>query len=228
MALESTIQTERSFIEALADAKVLLDIPSGNTTFDSVLYVLINFAAEFMESYTNRKLKSRSYTSAQVDGNGSTELMLNQWPVTAASSLVVASDRNYTGGTSLGVWDGTSDMDSDDHVILHGEEGLLERVDGGVFPTGSRTVRLDYTAGYTGGASGTGTRFRQAQGRILAHAFGQVGRDPSIVNQSQVGLNQAFLNGTGPFSGKFSAVLSDVRFLLDAESRDVMHGGVSL
>lgn len=225
MTLDATVDTTISFIDDLTDAKLLLDIGASDTLWDGILETLINHSAAFMESYTERKLKSRTHTDVLVNGDGFTQVQLPEWPVSSVSSLVVSSSRAFSGTTALVIWDQTGDLGTDD-VILHGDTGILERVDGNSFPRGTNVIKVTYVAGYTGGDGGTGWRFRQAQSRILGQIFSAVGRDPNLTSQSVAGISSSFLSGTGPFSGKFSAVLPDVREVLDAARRPMEHGGV--
>lgn len=69
----------------LAQAKLYLGITDEDS--DRILESLIERATGFLERYCNRKLKSRSYSREVYRGNGSRNLALDQYPVTAVGRV---------------------------------------------------------------------------------------------------------------------------------------------
>jgi hypothetical protein len=96
---------------------------------------LINQASALAETWTKRKLKSRSHTEIR-DGNGRKELILKQWPVTALTSVHIDAARTFAASTEVTA-----------NCYYDGEAGELY-YEGG-FGTARRSVQIVYTAGYT-------------------------------------------------------------------------------
>lgn len=69
----------------LAQAKLYLNITDEDS--DRILEALIDRATGFIERYCNRKLKSRAYTREVYVGNGTSRLVLDQYPVSAVGRV---------------------------------------------------------------------------------------------------------------------------------------------
>jgi len=118
----------------LAQVKEIRGITT--TTDDTLLTNLINRVDKAVRLICSRDFESLSYTD-YYDGNGNTELMLKQFPVTAITS-VKRVDKDKT--TVLYTW-AVADYD----VIL--DIGLL-RLRSGTFTPGIANIEVKYTAGY--------------------------------------------------------------------------------
>ncbi len=130
----------------LEDLKSFLSIPSSTSTHDDLLENLINGASGFIESYTNRRLKSTTYDSDTVadrkftwyDGDNTKRLFLREYPITAVSEVTVS-------GATISA---ASDTD------YYGSTGYLIRQDRGelfydnYWEVGMQNIRVSYTAGY--------------------------------------------------------------------------------
>ena len=107
------------------------------STDDSLIDSLILYADAAVKKATNRVFASASYTERR-DGNGREELRLQQYPVTALTSVKVDSNREFGADTAL---------DADEYD-LDGDAGLVYRI-GTVWPCGTRNIQVVYTAGYS-------------------------------------------------------------------------------
>ena len=99
----------------------------------------VNQAAARMNHETGRLLKSRSITE-YYDGDGSTWLMLNQYPLSSTTITVTIDDgtRAFTTDMQLTTTDIRCDTDL----------GVIQVV-GSAFSEGYRNVKVVYTAGYS-------------------------------------------------------------------------------
>lgn len=98
---------------------------------------LIDGASWAANSYTNRKLKSRTLTE-YYDGDSSNRLVLNQRPVSSVTSIYI--DTGWE-------WGADTLVDSTDYQVYE-DEGLVLFV-GTILPVGARVVKVTYVAGYT-------------------------------------------------------------------------------
>jgi uncharacterized phiE125 gp8 family phage protein len=133
MAIDSTIA-----LVTLAETKTFLKITG--LTEDTVLENLIDEISQTIQSYLGRKLISTGYTE-YYDGDGSDTLILNQFPVTALTSLNDDPNRAFGSTTAVNV---TTD------VILDGAAGVLHVWNGkATFFKGHGNIKAVYTAGYS-------------------------------------------------------------------------------
>lgn len=123
-------------LTSLAVAKSHLNISSGDTSQDARLELLINAAAQRMESMTDRALKSRSHVELR-SGRRSNIITLRQWPITLVTQINVDSSSKFQSDTVI---------DPSDYAICDDENsvGLLNDY----FATGYNNVRVSYVAGY--------------------------------------------------------------------------------
>jgi len=94
---------------------------------------LIDAASSAANSYTKRKLKTRSHTVV-LDGTGKNTLLLPEYPVTAFTSLFIDRDRTFGADTEI-----------TDYYV---HEELGELYYGGTFPKVWKCVKAVFTAGY--------------------------------------------------------------------------------
>jgi len=139
MALDTT-----NVLATLAEAKLHLGY-SAVSTYDTMIENMMNAAAAWCNTRTNRLLMHRLLTEF-YDGDGGTSLHLRNYPVTGSATfeLWLSSDdpRVYDSGTLV---------DADD-IIKDDDIGLV-RLQGEVLPEGARTVKAQYSAGFQIGSS---------------------------------------------------------------------------
>lgn len=129
----------------LNDAKYQTHIGLSETDFDTQLTDLINRSYKILEAYIGHPIKSHSVTEYH-DGDGTTKLMLRDFPVISITSISIDTDldRDFT--------------DSDEQVLstnyyVDNDNGIIEFVDDEgsgpiVFETGVKNIKIVYTAGY--------------------------------------------------------------------------------
>jgi uncharacterized phiE125 gp8 family phage protein len=103
---------------------------------DQLVATIVNKVSAAIEVFTDRKLLSQDL-SLVLDGNGSQELRLPQWPCTAAASLRRRDDL----GTQQALI--TTGMTLDDDGII--------RLPFDIFTRGRRNILADVTCGYKAG-----------------------------------------------------------------------------
>ncbi len=115
----------------LANTKTYLGL--GDTSFDSVLEMLIDATSEQFNAYTDRVLINATYTSLLLDGNEKEILYLPNAPITTLTS-VYENDNLLTEGDEA-------------DFIKYAAEGYLYRMDGH-WAEGQQNIKITYTAGY--------------------------------------------------------------------------------
>jgi len=132
MSIDTTIA-----LVSLSDARIHCAIDTGDMTYNADLENLINSVSAFFNLYTNRHLLSISHTE-YYDGDGSNVQYLNNYPITAVTSLYIDANHSY-GSNSL--------IDKSEYIVYEdiGKIVLLN----GVFDKGAQSVKIVYTAGYT-------------------------------------------------------------------------------
>lgn len=118
--------------------KESLGIDSGDHSQDNLIIRKINLATEIIEGYTGRRFKLTTYTNEEYDATGTDQLVLNQRPVTALTSV---------GRRSTSLNQGDWDTVNDDYYFLDANAGVVE----GIYTYAGRynRVRVTYTAGYS-------------------------------------------------------------------------------
>ena len=134
MALNDTALT------TVARQKVFLGIAAADTTYDTILEILINMVSDFIEGWCDRTFLATAYSNVELDGTGTSKLLLPNFPVddTATFSL---EERD----TALNISTWTS-IDSDNYHVDY-DTGILDFL-GNIFRELPRHYRVTYTAGY--------------------------------------------------------------------------------
>ena len=116
-----------------------------SSTEESECDLLINAASRLAADYTGRGMDtngvSRFLSTSRTeyyDGDGSDTLYVKAYPISAVTSLYVDPDRDY-GSSTL--------VDSDDYVYYENEGKI--KTDGALLASGSKSIKLTYTGGYT-------------------------------------------------------------------------------
>lgn len=137
----TSLDTDNALL-SLADAKEYLG-STATTVNDSKIYDIINAVSHRMNAETGRLLKSRSYTE-YYDGNGKSDVLLRQWPISSTSiTITIDSDRAFTS---------TDDVVTSTDVMLDTDMGWV-RLDDETFSIGERNIKVEYSAGYTTAAA---------------------------------------------------------------------------
>lgn len=94
---------------------------------------LIEQASDIIDTYCERDFALHEDVAERYDGSGRRRLRLKGWPIVSVASVEV-------GGTPL-----TQDLEYE----IVPAPGILERVDGAVWPPGRRNISVVYTYGFT-------------------------------------------------------------------------------
>ena len=114
------------------------------TKFDSAIDALLAQVTDLVQTYCRRTFAQATYTEYyKAFGEGSTVLVLRQYPVDSVTSVHVSTElpRSYGSDELL-----TAD---EDYFLEDADAGLLERVDGGVWPAKAKATKVVYVAGYS-------------------------------------------------------------------------------
>jgi len=74
----------------LTDVKAHMGITG--TANDALLNRLINVASDQLEQYFNRRFKTRSYTMEMQDGDGTSDVMVDNWPIISVERVATSTD----------------------------------------------------------------------------------------------------------------------------------------
>ena len=123
-------------LTSLAAVKTYLGLTDTNTTRDTFVDDLIDRFTDLAEVYCNVKFKSASYTEYHNGSGKSGTVNLDEYPVTAITSLHDDVDREY----------------GSDHLVASADYvwwdyGVIE-LDEDVFDKGFKNIKVVYTAGY--------------------------------------------------------------------------------
>lgn len=99
--------------------------------------LLINYASDFIQYYTNRWLKAKTYTSENYDGPGDNRLYLDNWPINSVTTLI-----NYDSMNDTTLYTFTEKLE----YLIYGDEGYIYLRGG--FAKGIRIYRVTYNGGY--------------------------------------------------------------------------------
>lgn len=127
---------------SLAAVREQLHISASDTTKDAFLTNLINRAYKILERYCSRVMKQATYVE-YYDGDGSADLLVNQWPIISVASIYDDLNRVFDSGTLVPAAD----------YVIYKERGLirinaLDLVSQGIFQRGTQNIKLTYDAGY--------------------------------------------------------------------------------
>ncbi len=119
-------------LASLAAVKDALGITSSDD--DNLLTRQINAVTDYIESYCGRRFKDTTYTDEYYDGDGETDLILKQFPITdtAEISITFVSDDVETA------------VDNDD-LEFYNDEGMIYYPR---WPRGRKNIKITYSAGY--------------------------------------------------------------------------------
>lgn len=210
----TAVDTVNSFV-TLDEARRHLDLDPEETEKTEVLSVIINYTAKLFNQFTGRNLKERAYTALYLDGNGLTQMFLEEWPIDRTQTFTVNADssREFTSSTLLVVWDEVAGIGTD-AVMLDDEAGEIELVNGDAWPKGNKTVKVAMTAGLKIADAGHLVEVQLLQ---ISDWWERIGRDPQLSNHTEFGVTAAFISGT-----LASAISPLVRQVLTSERRSTL------
>lgn len=137
MAHVVSLDTDNA-LTSLQTAKVYLGIDLAKTANDIKITQFINSASWFCNSYTQRKLLSRTLTE-YYSGDGTSELFTLNYPISSITTVHDDLDRSYGSDTLI---------TATDLVIMPNDLAYKIVYDGGVFNVGIRNIKAVYVAGY--------------------------------------------------------------------------------
>ena len=123
-----------------AIVKSFLRIPTAETGDDSLIDEMIGDLEAFAKTVCNRVFESAEVTQ-YYDGDGTKNLLVNYYPITAVSALYDDTDRVYGADTAI---------DSGDYIIKE-DEGKIVLDEGLIFAEGVKNIKITYTGGYSAG-----------------------------------------------------------------------------
>jgi len=121
---------------ALVSVAKVREVLKPQSIDDARIEFFINAASESANKISGRTLASTSYVKI-IDGSGSDELMLPDFPVSVLTRLSDDPER---------VWSPDSDIAPGD-LIIDLDTGII-LYKAGVFSQGKKVIRVEYSAGY--------------------------------------------------------------------------------
>lgn len=116
-----------------------VDKQTSSEEDDVLLYRILEGADAEVKQYCDRDLEVTTYTDQYYDGDGSSKLLLDDYPVVSVTSLYCDLGRDFDASTLVA---------SSDYK-LDSEKGIIELYDGSVFPVGPNTIKITFSAGYS-------------------------------------------------------------------------------
>lgn len=135
---------------ALETARKWLGAAEGDDTLDAVLEIALEGAEALVEAACARDLGSFDGVE-RLDGTGTAALYLKHYPIREVHGVSFANAGQGVRLSEMRSWGQLAasstppeldDLDTD-------TAGGLHRLDGGLWPLGSRNVRVEYEGGYT-------------------------------------------------------------------------------
>jgi len=130
-------------IDATTSARVkeLLEIDSGDTTYDTILGRMVDYVSRRIENYIDRELESKGRTEEYSIQERQSVVFLRHYPVTAIASVKSSTDWDFNS---------VSAYDSDNYHV-DGETGMLHLK---LYPSaGPNSLQVSYTAGFAADTS---------------------------------------------------------------------------
>ncbi len=135
MALSANALVDLNTAKAWLPHLVQTAGPASNSLTDEEMERYIEAASQAAERVSRRNLAARNYIDV-YSGRGHNELLLMYWPVIAVTGVRIAAD---------GMFDDAVDEPSDSYELADQCGGLIRRRS---WPTGYRSIRVSYRAGY--------------------------------------------------------------------------------
>ena len=152
-ALSSSLYPQCTDIEPCCDSRLVVDYIDTRW-----IQNLLDYSLDFIQRYCYRTFATTVYTETH-DGNSTEQLQLNNYPVTALTSVsidsVVVAVANYT---------------------FTPGDGILWDISGAGWPDGRQNIAIDYTAGY----AVLPDELEALQMEIGTYFYFKAGRDPAV------------------------------------------------
>lgn len=126
----------------LPTAKTWLGVPSGNTSFDALITLIINGAADKIEKFCDRRLAKRTGIVWIASGRRDNKLMTREWPILNIQQLFIDNSPL----SNAGKFAGDTLIPNTDYDIDDFQTSVVYQK--GVFPVGFSNIKLVYDAGY--------------------------------------------------------------------------------
>ena len=127
-----------------------------STTITNTLTPLISAVEKRVKEYLNRDIEITAYTDELYDGNGTSKLVLRQFPIVSVSAI-----KRYDGIASGNVETWTTLVEHTDYDrLIIPKEAYSVILDNGAFDKGIQNYKITYIAGF--GTVGTGSTLTNA------------------------------------------------------------------
>lgn len=113
---------------------------SGIVGNDDVLEVIIDAVTDFVEKECNRRFKETAYVGEKLDGEGTKQILLSQYPISSSATLKLYERESFDYGDDN--WD---EINSNDYRVDY-DSGIINS--NSKFLSGFQNYKADYTAGY--------------------------------------------------------------------------------
>ena len=110
------------------------------STYDSVFELLIDVLTDFTEKECDRRFKLTAYTGTVLNGDGTNQSVLPQWPVSSTATFKLYERDSLDYGDDS--WD---EVNADDYRIDY-DSGIVTA--NFTFTKGFQNYKVDYSAGY--------------------------------------------------------------------------------
>lgn len=130
------IAAANNVLVTLDEMKSFLEIPTGNTSFDDKVQILINACSESIANYCKRILVTNSNVEYR-DGRRNSILTLREFPINSVSEVAIDITSKFSGDETV--------VDADQYQIDNSKTALVFR---SVLQNGQRNIRVTYSSGY--------------------------------------------------------------------------------
>lgn len=163
---------------------------------EALLQSIINRVSKRFDEYCHRSIVERIHTE-YYDGDGTSELLLNNMPISRVVSLYDDIDRDFP----------SADLISSDDYVIYPEQGIIKLFnDESVFQRGIQNIKITYWGGYKTLKIESGindkVNFKEADGAELTATLTANDYDlETLVTELQTQLNSA---GTSTYTVEFN------------------------
>lgn len=167
----SQLDVQSGTLVTLAQVKTYLQLHKASD--DQALVDLADQVSADCEAWTRRLFLTRTHTDETHNGDGSSYLLLNHYPVTGITSITP-----YEDATAL--------TTVDEEFRYDPASGEVYLLDGAIFPTSFREVKVTYEAGYADRASLPGDLVL-AMKQAVAHRYREAQKGSFSVERQEMG-----------------------------------------
>lgn len=140
-------------IIALNDLKTYCNIPSGDTSEDAKLQILVDLTNVSIDQYVGRTLAETQYTREIYDGTGTEALCLRNYPISEVTEVLIAGVPIYSLNPYSNPTVDQGETPAPAQYSSYGSWYIQNAEDGILFhsicwPSGRAIVKVSYKAGY--------------------------------------------------------------------------------